>query len=116
MHWGMMMTQRDAFDLEAAFDAARVAPPQMPDGLLARVAEDALAYQPQPPLWRRIFAAVGGAAGVGGLVTATAVGFWFGFTPPQTSVDPLVLIGAVELAAEDDMTDVLAFGWYSEEG
>ena len=116
MHWGMMMTQCDDFDLEAAFDAARAAPPQMPDALMARIVADAEGYQPQVPLWRRLMAAVGGPAGLGGLVTATVVGFWLGVSPPQDTVDPLVLIGAVELAADEDIADLLGFGWYSDEG
>lgn len=110
------MTQRDDFDLEAAFDAARATPPEMPDTLMARIVADGEAYQPQLPLWRRLLAALGGPAGVGGLVTATVVGFWLGVSPPQESIDPLVLIGAVDLAADEDMTDLLGFGWYSEEG
>lgn len=116
MHWGIRMTQRDNFDLEATFDAARAGPPQMPDGLLARIVADAEAVQPQVPLWRRLMAAVGGPAGLGGLVTATVAGFWLGVAPPHDNVDPLVLIGVIELAADDDMTDLLGFGWYSEEG
>lgn len=116
MHWGMMMTQLDDFDLEAAFDVARATPPQMPDALAARIVSDALTHQPAVPLWRRVMAAVGGPAGLGGLVTATVAGFWFGVAPPADTVDPLILLGTVEMAADDDLADFTGFGWYSEEG
>ena len=111
-----MMTQPDDFDLEAAFDAARAQPPQMPDGLLMRIVADGEAAQPALPLWRRLIAAVGGPAGVGGLVTATVAGFWLGVAPPLDTVDPIMLIGTVDMAGDDGMTDLLGFGWDSEEG
>ena len=53
---------------------------------------------------------------MGGLVTATVAGFWLGLVPPQDTVDPLVLMGVVDPVAEDEMTDVLYAGWYSDEG
>ena len=116
MHWGTKMTQRDPFDLEAAFDAARAAPAPLPDGLAARIVADAIAHQPRKPLPARILAALGGPAGVGGLVTATVAGFWLGVAPPADGFDPLILVGAVELEASDDFTDLTGFGWDSDEG
>lgn len=116
MHWGMMMTQNNDQDLEAAFAAARAAPPQMPPGLMARISLDAAANQRSVPLWRRVMVALGGPVAMAGLVTATVAGFWLGVAPPQATVDPLVLIGAVDLEAEDEMADVLYAGWYSDEG
>lgn len=110
------MTQRDSFDLEAAFEAARADPPQMSAALLARIEADALEHQRPVPLWRRLLGALGGPAGVGGLVTATVMGFWVGFAPPADQLDPLVLIGAVEQVADDDFADMSGFGWYSDEG
>jgi hypothetical protein len=116
MHWGMTMTQPDGFDLETAFDAARVAPPRMPDALAARIIADGERLQPSTPLWQRLMAAVGGPAGLGGLVTATVAGFWFGVALPVEQVNPLVLLGAVELTADEDLTDLMGVGWFSDEG
>lgn len=116
MHWGMMMTQPEKFDLEALFEDARGQPPQMPDGLSDRIVADAVAFQPRTPLWRQLIAAVGGPAGFGGLVTATVAGFWFGVAPPAETIDPLVLFGTLESSAEYDLTDLTGFGWDIEEG
>ena len=110
------MTQPEKFDLEALFEDARAQPPQMPDGLAERIVADALAHQPRGPLWRRVMAAVGGPAGFGGLVTATVAGLWIGVAPPLDAVDPLVLFGAVESAADYDLTDLTGFDWDIEEG
>ncbi|MGJ8596407.1 hypothetical protein [Sulfitobacter sp.] len=110
------MTQRENFDLEALFDGARAQPPQMPDWLSDRIVADAMRHLPSVPLWRRVIAAVGGPAGLGGLVTATVAGFWFGVAPPADTVDPLVLFGAVEVSADYDYTDLTGFGWDIEEG
>jgi hypothetical protein len=103
-----MMTQPDRFDLEALLDAARAAPPQMSDALVARMAADAQAHLPRPALWRRIVEAVGGPAGLGGLVTATVAGFWLGVAPPVDTVDPLALFGTV---SDAEMTDITALDW-----
>ena len=116
MHWGMMMTQPETFDLEALFEDARAQPPEMPDSLGTRIVADALAHQPRVPLWRRVIAAVGGPAGFGGLVTATVAGFWIGVAPPADTVDPLVLFGAVESVSYYDLTDLTGFDWNIEEG
>lgn len=116
MHWGIKMRQHDGFDLESAFEAARAAPAQMPQALAARIIADAERLQPSKPLWHRLMNAVGGPAGVGGLVTATVAGFWFGVSPPADVVDPLVLVGAVDLTVDEDVADLMSFGWYSDEG
>lgn len=112
------MTEPDTFDLETAFEAARAAPPVMPDGLAARIVADAEAELPRAPLWTRIMSAVGGPAGLGGLVTATVVGFWIGVAPPDTMFDPLALIGveASVDALDNDQTAFDGFGWDIEEG
>ncbi|MEH6646320.1 hypothetical protein [Sulfitobacter sp.] len=112
----MMMKQSDSFDLEAVFEAARAAPPQMPTALLARIEADTQAQQRPAPIWRRLLDAIGGPAGLGGLVTATVAGFWLGVAPPADTLDLLVLIGATEQATDDDFADLSGFGWYSEEG
>ncbi|MGB5865169.1 MAG: hypothetical protein WBG95_12825 [Sulfitobacter sp.] len=103
------MTQRDEFDLEAAFDAARAKPPQMPNALMVRVLADARTVQPRPSLWQRLSASVGGSAGVGGLITATVFGFWMGFAPPADFFDPVVLIEAA--TAQSDLQTVQSAGW-----
>jgi len=110
------MTQHDPFDLEAAFDAARAAPARMPDALSARIVADALAHQPKKPLLTRLLAAIGGPAGLGGLVTATVAGFWLGVAPPVDGIDPLTFISGVEMDAGDEYTDIVGLGWYSDEG
>jgi len=110
------MTQHDPFDLEAAFDAARAAPARMPEALSVRIVADALAHQPPKPFLTRLLAAIGGPAGLGGLVTATVAGFWFGIAPPLDGIDPLALIGAVELDASYEYTDLVGLGWDSDEG
>ena len=112
------MTEPDQFDLEAAFQVARAAPPVMPDGLAARIVADAEARLPRASLWERIMTSVGGPAGLGGLVTATVVGFWVGVAPPDTMIDPLALIG-VEASVDEldyDQTGFDGFGWDIEEG
>lgn len=112
------MTQPDEFDLEAVFAAARAAPPQMPDGLAVRIVADAQAHLPTVPLWQRVMTSIGGPAGLGGLVTATVVGFWIGIAPPDAMIDPLLLIGGESYAedVEDGFADLSGFGWDSEEG
>ena len=116
MHWGMTMTQPDKFDLEALFEDARAQPPQMRGDLTTRIIADSVAHLPSVPLWRRVMAAVGGPAGLGGLVTATVAGFWIGVAPPVDRVDPLVLFGAVETDETYDVTDLTGFDWDIEEG
>lgn len=116
MHWGIMMTQPDSFDLEAAFDAARAAPPQMSDALAVRIVADAERMQPAAPIWQRLLNAIGGPAALGGLVTATAVGFWFGVALPGDVLDPITLLGAVEQSTDEDMTLLMGDGWYNDEG
>jgi hypothetical protein len=117
-----MMTQPDRFDLETLFAAARAAPPQMPDALAARIVADARTHLPRRPLWRRMVEAVGGPAGLGGLVTATVAGFWLGVAPPAETVDPLVLFGAAETVAEVEISvfdwtaDWTAFDFETDEG
>lgn len=113
----MKMTETDKTDaaLEALFEAARATPPAVPDTLMKGVLNDAMAAQPaaQPRGWRGWFDQIGGAAGVGGLVTATCVGFWIGIAPPEALPD----VGALVLGAETSSeADTYGFGWDIEEG
>ncbi|MCX7566468.1 hypothetical protein OS189_08955 [Sulfitobacter sp. F26169L] len=110
------MTQPDRFDLDTALEAARANPPQMPKRLAEQIVNDAMSYQPRAPFWRRIMAAVGGPAGVSGMVTATIAGFWLGVAAPVEQVDPLALIGVVDALDQDEMSDLMGFDWYSDEG
>ena len=69
----------------------------------------------------RFLSKTGGPLGLGGLVTATVAGFWFGIAPPSETLDPMVIFGTIELAADDtalddDMTDLFGFEWITEEG
>ncbi len=116
MHWGIVMTQPDGFDLETVFEAARAAPPQMSDALSMRIIADAEKLQPARPLWQRLMNAIGGPAALGGLVTATIVGFWFGVSPPDSVLDPITLLGGVDQATDEDIVALLSDGWYSDEG
>lgn len=111
--------------LEALFEADRAAPPKVPDALMARVMADATAQQPGPQsrvrtsLLARMFDAFGGAPAMGGLVTATCVGFWLGLAPPDGVPDLAAVIMGVEqdvFLAELDGDTAIGFGWDLEEG
>ncbi|UWR23500.1 hypothetical protein [Sulfitobacter sp. S190] len=109
------MTDRDDDDmLEDVFMQARAAPPVMPDALVRRVLADAATVQPRAPWWQQMLRAVGGPAGVGGLVTATVAGFWIGLAPPAQALDPLALVGT-DTAAEAELPGLVAFGWDLDE-
>ena len=115
------MTKPDTDMLETLFQDARAAPPALPDGLLDRIMADALAQQSNARSrgWRGIWQAIGGAPAFGGLVAATAVGFWIGVAPPSTLPDiaTQIITGASYAALDDTATpDLTAFGWDIEEG
>lgn len=127
MHWGMTMTDDNKMTdaaLEAMFEGARAAPPVVPEALMARVMADAGAMQPvaQRSVWREWFSTLGGLSGMGGLITASCLGFWIGVAPPQGLPD---LAGSVfgvpslldsELDDEFDGDMLTAYGWDIEEG
>ncbi len=86
---------KDNDRLERHFAAARTAGPAVPDTLMARVLADAAAHQPAPvcapapaplrTLRARLWAAIGGAGGIGagaGLAAAALSGVWIGFAQP----------------------------------
>lgn len=113
-----MMGENDRDDaaLEAFFDAARAAPPAMPAALADRIAADALAAQSDVrglPVWRRWLDHLGGAPGLGGLVTATCVGVWIGVAPPAALPDLGALVLGNDVTAE---AESFGFGWDIEEG
>ncbi|MBD3662501.1 hypothetical protein [Sulfitobacter aestuariivivens] len=102
--------------LEACFEQARVTQAPLPEAAMARILADAAAVQPRAPrmAWRAWVRALGGAPGIGGLITATCVGFWIGIAPPQMLPD----VGGIVLGAEVSAFDLDAdgFGWDLEEG
>ena len=120
-----MMTddrQNDDAALEALFEHARATPPQVPAALTSRVLADARAAQPVPRRrgWRALVHAIGGVPALGGLVSATVVGFWLGVAPPEAIPD---LAGQLWLATDSataldtaDAQDMATFGWDIEEG
>jgi hypothetical protein len=117
--------QNDDAALEALFEVDRAAPPEVPDALMQRVMADAVALQPAAPrsvrksILARMFDAVGRAPAIGGLVTATCVGFWLGVAPPDGVPDFGAVIMGVEqdvFVAELDGDAVIWFGWDFEEG
>lgn len=128
MHWGLKMKQvkNDADTaLEALFEAERASPPAVPDALMQRVLADATAVQPAgisgrtSGLLARFLVRFGGIAGAGGLITATAVGFWLGLAPPDGMPDLAgVVMGYEESVFLVELTDVdsVGFGWDFEEG
>lgn len=105
-------------DLDDLFATARANPAPVPRALLDRVEAEALAQQPRPALhtgWRGWLAALGGAPGVGGLITATCVGVWIGAAPPAPLPDMGGLVLGFETGAVTD-DGLGSFGWDSEEG
>ncbi|MEX0347863.1 MAG: hypothetical protein AB3N15_00425 [Paracoccaceae bacterium] len=96
------MTETDK-DLEAFFAAARDRRDDMPDGLAARMMDDADRIQQdhlvvtdpvrsRPCLWDQLQSLLGGWAGMGGLVAASAAGVWIGLAPPEFLPDPAGLV------------------------
>lgn len=115
---------REEAALEALFEGARALPPEVPKGLLVRVAADAEKARPKRRGWRERIAGFGGVPGLGGLITASCVGFWLGVAPPAGLPDVAgavlgVAAGGLEETAALDETDggtLNAFGWDFEEG
>ncbi len=110
---------KDEKFLEPFFAAAREAPPEVSDDLMARVLADAAASVPRDaPLPERaprrgafaqILDGIGGWPSIAGLVTATAAGLWFGFA------DPYGLVAGTTATTGFDVTEVLPgygdLGW-----
>jgi len=116
------MTKSDADVLESLFEDARATPPTVPSALMDRILKDAVAQQPNaaPRGWRGLWQAIGGGPALGGLVTATAVGFWIGVAAPSGLPDfaaALIIGNEAETidVATDSGADLSAFGWDIEE-
>jgi hypothetical protein len=101
--------------LESMFQQARAMPPEVPGDLMARIVADGLAVQPvlRKPLVARVIEALGGARGMGGLITATCVGFWLGVAPPEGVPDLAGAVIGIEdvILAELDSDAISGFGW-----
>ena len=106
--------------LEALFEDARATPPEVPAALMAQIMADAENAMPAPAPqgWRGWLAALGGLPALGGLVTATCVGFWLGVAPPVGVPDFAGQVLGVDAALEDDFETpgVSGFGWDIGEG
>lgn len=105
--------------LEALFEAARAAPPVPPEGLMARVLEDAAHLQPyrEPRGWRGWIRLLGGAPGLGGLTAAAAVGVWLGVASPLpvTDLEGALLGQPTSELWSLDGGSLTGFGWDTEE-
>lgn len=105
--------------LEALFDAARKDPPKVPDALMTQVVADAQAQMPgRGGLLSRMgrwVALLGGAPGMGGLVTACGVGFWIGLSAPAGLPDVAgALIGDTQAVSDEVMyAQLYDDGWLS---
>ena len=101
MNWGMKMTEQD-HDLDQLFALARDKRPALPEGLAVRIETDAEAVRlsrlrsPTGSIWKRAFDGIGGWAGFGGLVAASAAGVWIGFAAPAFLPDPATYLVSQE--------------------
>lgn len=115
-----MTDKHDESDLEALFATARADPPKVPDALMQRVIADAQAEQPavRGAGWRGWFASLGGLPALGGLVTATCVGFWLGVAPPDVLPDLAGAVLGADMLSDGDYESptISGFGWDLEEG
>ncbi|MGV6802591.1 MAG: hypothetical protein ACWA49_00185 [Ruegeria sp.] len=92
----MTMSDKDT-ELDLLFDEARRTRRGMPDHLAVRILEDAEyvrlkrltpASRVRPAFLQSIVDGLGGWKGIGGLVTASVVGVWVGFSAPAFLPDP----------------------------
>ena len=121
----MAEAKKDTDDLVLLFQAAQRDMPPLPDGLAARILEDADQVQaaflapPQaaagPGVWRQMMDILGGWPSIGGLAVACAAGLWIGVAPPSFLPDPMQLVTGtqteIDLFGAEEMTALL-----SEEG
>lgn len=109
----------DDQSLDALFDAARAAPPKVPEALMARVTADAATQMPVQRGFgarlQRVLAGLGGMPALGGMITASCVGFWMGLAPPEGLPDlsAAIWIYGTQDGAELAMADVYDGGWIS---
>ena len=105
--------KREDAALERLFEAARATPPEVPQGLMARILADAQNQQPMRGGWRAWLGAMGGMPALGGLVTATCVGVWIGVAPPEQLPDLGGLVLGLETTSD---AETYGLGWDIEEG
>lgn len=114
----MVDNEREKFDLDGFFDAAKAQNPEPSNALMARVMAQALEIQienapeirvmpaPKPNnIWGAMLAAIGGWPAVTGLATATVAGVWIGFSATLGVGDAMVSV----LASGQDVYVVDAF-------
>ncbi|MEM8579545.1 MAG: hypothetical protein AAGF60_16980, partial [Pseudomonadota bacterium] len=92
-------------ELDKILVEVRDVPVPVPERLMGRVLQDALAAQPvrgaaPVSVWARLREALGGWQGLGGLAAATCAGVWIGLSPPDYLPGAaLDLLGAVDVGA-----------------
>lgn len=115
-----MSEDKDMDALDDLFAQARADQPAPSDALLARIAADAVTWQPDPaPAPRRsllaeFFETLGGWPALGGLATATVAGVYLGFVQPEL----LSTTGAAPAATEttgEDLADAFSFGLFPDD-
>ncbi|SFD56006.1 dihydroorotate dehydrogenase [Roseivivax sediminis] len=105
-------------ELDSCFEAARAAPPEPPDALLARIAADGLAQQEARAAARqrgarRLPRMMAGLRWQGaGLAAALALGLFIGVRPPETLAAALWDTGEAELLV--DPVSAYDLAWYEE--
>lgn len=106
--------------LEDLFQQTRATPPEVPAALMTKVLADAERLQPvrKGRIWHVLWQAWGGAAGAGGLITATLVGVWLGVAPPAAMPDfaGALVLSDWESDASEESPYLTGFGWDFEEG
>ncbi|MCL3882160.1 hypothetical protein [Marivita sp. GX14005] len=74
-----------------AFARERAARHDPPDGLVARIMDDARRLQRSPapvePLWRQILRALGGWPAAAGLAATAGIGLWIGVEVPAAMLE-----------------------------
>lgn len=104
----MTMTDPKDDDLDTLFAQMQGLAVVPGDALMARVLADAASAQaagwpvprPQPGLWDRMMAAIGGWPSVGGLAAATVAGLWIGVAPPTSLQDITATLIGDEVSLE----------------
>ncbi|WP_226698657.1 hypothetical protein [Ruegeria profundi] len=100
MNWGTKMAE-DEMDLDQLLAKARQTRPDLPDDLAVRIVTDAEtvrldrlkpASSSRRSVWVRMLDGIGGWQSMGGLVAASAVGVWIGWSAPDFLPDPAAII------------------------
>lgn len=100
MNWGTKMAE-DEMDLDQLLAKARQTRPDLPDDLAVRIVTDAEtvrldrlkpASSSRRSVWVRMLDGIGVWQSMGGLVAASAVGVWIGWSAPDFLPDPAAII------------------------